>query len=140
VYSTIVVGTDGSDTATAAVQRAEALAEMTRGELVILHAIRLSAVGDFSGGVAVPDPVVLMEEGKELLARAEKGIHGKIPVRTVVRRGDPARSLIDTAKKEQADLLVVGSRGMQGARRILGSVPNAVAHGAPCDVLIVHTT
>ena len=44
------------------------------------------------------------------------------------------------AVEEGADLIVVGSKGMQGARRVLGSVPNKISHHAPCDVLIVNTT
>ena len=54
--------------------------------------------------------------------------------------GDPADTLLTVADEVHADLIVVGNKGMQGARRILGSVPNSVAHGAPCSVLIVDTT
>jgi nucleotide-binding universal stress UspA family protein len=50
-----------------------------------------------------------------------------------------AEAIIQVAESQAADLIIVGSRGMQGARRLLGSVPNAVAHHAPCDVLVVHT-
>ena len=55
-------------------------------------------------------------------------------------KGDPADALVDIARREGADLIVMGSLGMQGARRVLGSVPNKVSHNAPCDVLIVQTT
>jgi len=54
--------------------------------------------------------------------------------------GDPADAIINTAEELHADLIVVGNRGMKGVRRILGSVPNSVAHGAPCSVIIVDTT
>jgi nucleotide-binding universal stress UspA family protein len=53
--------------------------------------------------------------------------------------GDPAEAIIRIAEQEQAELVVVGNKGMKGRRRILGSVPNTVAHGAPCSVLIVDT-
>jgi nucleotide-binding universal stress UspA family protein len=44
------------------------------------------------------------------------------------------------AEEVGADLVVVGNRGMKGARRVLGSVPNTIAHGATCSVLIADTT
>ena len=52
---------------------------------------------------------------------------------------EPAEALTTIAVQEQADLIVVGNKGMKGARRVLGSVPNDVAHSAPCAVLIVDT-
>jgi nucleotide-binding universal stress UspA family protein len=65
---------------------------------------------------------------------------GSVEVEVHAPKGDAADSLIKAAKEHDADLIVLGSRGMQGARRVLGSVPNKVSHNAPCDVLIVHTT
>ena len=57
-----------------------------------------------------------------------------------VDSGDPASLLIDAADDSGDDVIVVGSKGMTGAKRfILGSVPNKVSHHAPCDVIIVHT-
>jgi nucleotide-binding universal stress UspA family protein len=53
--------------------------------------------------------------------------------------GDPAEVICEVAKQVNADVVVVGNKGMTGARRVLGSVPNSVAHGAPCSVLIVST-
>ena len=53
--------------------------------------------------------------------------------------GQPAESVIRVAEQENADLIVVGNKGMAGARRVLGSIPNSVAHGAPCSVLLVDT-
>jgi nucleotide-binding universal stress UspA family protein len=54
-------------------------------------------------------------------------------------KGDPADAIIAAAQQHEADLIVLASKGMQGARRVLGSVPNKVSHRAPCDVLIVQT-
>jgi nucleotide-binding universal stress UspA family protein len=57
------------------------------------------------------------------------------------RLGDPADALLEVAEEEGADLIVVGNRGMTGAKRfLLGSVPNKISHHAPCSVLIVRTT
>jgi nucleotide-binding universal stress UspA family protein len=54
--------------------------------------------------------------------------------------GDPAKALLSVAEEVGADLIVVGNKGMKGAKRVLGSVPNDIAHHAPCAVLIVSTT
>ncbi len=53
--------------------------------------------------------------------------------------GSVADSIVAVAERQRADLIVVGSQGMRGARRVLGSVPNKISHHAPCDVLIVDT-
>jgi nucleotide-binding universal stress UspA family protein len=55
-------------------------------------------------------------------------------------RGDAASAILSVAEGTSADLIILGSKGMQGARRVLGSVPNKVSHHAPCDLLIVQTT
>ncbi len=57
------------------------------------------------------------------------------------REGDPADAILNVAEEANADLIVVGNKGMTGARRfLLGSVPNKVSHHAPCSVIIVRTT
>jgi nucleotide-binding universal stress UspA family protein len=62
-------------------------------------------------------------------------------VGTFAREGDPADAILDVAEEKRADLIVVGNKGMTGARRfLLGSVPNKVSHHAPCNVMIVRTT
>ena len=62
-------------------------------------------------------------------------------VETFAREGDPADAILDVAEETKADLIVVGNKGMTGARRyLLGSVPNNVSHHAPCSVIIVRTT
>jgi nucleotide-binding universal stress UspA family protein len=57
------------------------------------------------------------------------------------RQGDPADAILDVAEENGADLIVVGNKGMTGAKRfLLGSVPNKVSHHAPCSVLIIRTS
>jgi nucleotide-binding universal stress UspA family protein len=63
-----------------------------------------------------------------------------VPVETHTSQDEPADALLSVASDVDAKLIVVGNRGMQGARRVLGSVPNKVAHHADCNVLIVATT
>ena len=64
-----------------------------------------------------------------------------VDVETHAREGDPADAILDVAEEENADLIVVGNKGMTGAKRfLLGSVPNKVSHHAPCSVMIIRTT
>jgi nucleotide-binding universal stress UspA family protein len=65
---------------------------------------------------------------------------GDLEVEQHVITGEPAAEIVAIAQREGADLVVLGSRGMRGAGRLLGSIPNKVSHRAPCDVLIVLTT
>ena len=137
MFERIMVGTDGSDSATKAVARAVEIAKLDGAELIVVH--------------AHPDPNVgyaLADDGSPEIDRARtivrdiKNKHAAdIGVRTIVREGEAAGVLLDVAEEEKADLIVVGNKGMTGTRRFLqGSVPNRVSHHATCDVLIVHTT
>jgi nucleotide-binding universal stress UspA family protein len=74
-------------------------------------------------------------------ARAEASGAGVVSVETFARQGDAADAILDVAEEQHCDLIVVGNKGMTGAKRfLLGSVPNKVSHHAPCSVLIVRTT
>jgi nucleotide-binding universal stress UspA family protein len=64
-----------------------------------------------------------------------------VTIETLAREGDPADAILDVAEQRNADLIVVGNKGMTGAKRfLLGSVPNKISHHAPCSVLIIRTT
>jgi nucleotide-binding universal stress UspA family protein len=137
MYSKIVVGTDGSGSATRAVERAVELARRLGAELLVVHAHPEANVGYGLSGENYPE----IARGQEILAEAESRHAADVAVRTVLRKGEAAESLLDVAEEEGADLIVVGNKGMAGARRFLvGSVPNRVSHHSVCDVLIVHTT
>lgn len=122
-YSAILVGTDGSETATRAVRRAAEVAAASDARLLVAF------VGDGETG-----PIVL---SRAVAALAGTGP----PPETRLLTGDPADALLGLADVEQVNLVVVGNKGMAGAQRfLLGSVPNKISHRARCDVLVVHTT
>ena len=122
---TIVVGTDGSEPATAAVRVAAELAPAL-GASVQLVAAHWPLLGDREAMDAVLD-----EAARDLRDRG-------VEVTTHMRRGDPAASLIDVAERERARLILVGPRGRASATQLLlGSVSETVAAHAPCDVMIV---
>ena len=148
MFKSIVVGTDGSQTAEKAVKEATELASKVGATVHVVSA--------FARGVSqselrrqqqeAPDDVAhSVNESAEVEARLEQAaetIRGAgVEVNTHALKGDAADVIIDIAEREGADLIVVGNKGMTGAKRfVLGSVPNAIAHHAPCSVLIVQTT
>ena len=139
----IVVGTDGSVTAGHAVEEAARWARALNCELHIVSAYEPS----HGAGVApvgpvlapgVPPEVDRRDHGVESILTAAAGAVD-VAVTTHAVPGKPADALLEVASDVEATLIVVGSRGMHGVRRALGSVPNAVSHGARCNVLIVLT-
>jgi nucleotide-binding universal stress UspA family protein len=142
MYKVVVVGTDGSPTADKAVQGAADVARSLGSELHIVTAYRVSAPGlAQASGVALIDSgtthAILEDASKGVADKAVSDHGGGLQVTTHVMNGDAVDAILDTAAAVNADLIVVGSKGMH--RRVLGSVPNSVAHGAPCAVLIVKT-
>ena len=144
MFKSIVVGTDGSETADIALRRAIELAALTGGKLHVVSAYEPSPArvgGNKPVAEAAEWSVGSDFKVEAVLQRAQEEARvGQIDFEVHAPKGDPADSLIQAARDHDADLIVLGSRGMQGARRVLGSVPNKVSHHAPCDVLIVQTT
>jgi nucleotide-binding universal stress UspA family protein len=143
VYQSIVVGTDGSDTAQRAVEEAVALTKALGGQLHLVSAfeplrgVRIGGAPDAAAKVwAVAPDAKVQAVIDEAAARVRAA---GVPVKSHTVTGDPADALLEIAEQEKADLIVVGNRGMHGMTRVLGSVPNKVSHRARCNVLIVST-
>jgi nucleotide-binding universal stress UspA family protein len=147
VFTRIVVGTDGSETAAAAVRQAIDLAKLTGAQLGIVSAYapvskrrvegeQLQAPADVQHEIGPREDVNLTLDAAAAEAKKEG-----IEVKTHPVEADPAEAILNVAEETGADLIVVGNKGMTGARRfLLGSVPNNVSHHAPCSVIIVRTT
>jgi nucleotide-binding universal stress UspA family protein len=147
MFKSIVVGTDGSETATQAVRQATDLARAVGAKLELVSAYepvpaqrlnqeRRQAPEDLQWAISPREDVDATLEAAAVVAR-EAGV----PVEVYPRQGDPADAILDVAEEREADLIIVGNKGMTGAKRfLLGSVPNKVSHHAPCSVLIIRTT
>lgn len=140
----IVVGTDGSDTAKQAVSEAVRLAKALGAQLHVVSAfepLRGAHVSGAPEGAAKVWQPLPDDQVESILTQAAAGIRlADIEVTTHAVREDPADALISVAEKVGATMIVVGSKGMHGARRLaLGNVPNKVSHRARCNVLIVAT-
>ncbi len=137
----IVVGTDGSDTAKRAVAEAVRLASALDAELHVVSAyerVRVLPVAASAGHSMPP----LVDDGMvdAKLSEAAASVRASnVPVKTHAVRSEPADALLEVASEVGASMIVVGNQGMHGAKRVLGSVPNSVSHKAPCNVLIVQT-
>jgi len=142
-YRTIVVGTDGSDRANRAVGEALALAKLTGATVHAVHMVHPAVSAGFADSrgtqLEVNAMQELAEETKTKVASMGEAEGVTVKVHTP-GGGDAADALISAAEQVDADLVIVGNRGMSGMTRfVLGSVPNKVAHHCPCSVLIVNT-
>lgn len=147
MFTRIVVGTDGSETAAEAVRQAVDLAKLSGAELSIVSAYepvskrrvegeKLDAPADVQYEIGPREDVNLVLDAAAASARKEG-----VEVQTHPVEAEPADAILNVAEETKADLIVVGNKGMTGARRfLLGSVPNNVSHHAPCSVVIVRTT
>jgi nucleotide-binding universal stress UspA family protein len=147
MFKSIVVGTDGSDTATQAVREATDLAGALGAKLELVTAYEpVSAQRLNEERRQTPEDLQWAINPREdvdatLEAAAAPAREAGVEVDLYARQGDPADAILDVAEELKADLIIVGNKGMTGAKRfLLGSVPNKVSHHAPCSVLIIRTT
>jgi nucleotide-binding universal stress UspA family protein len=147
MFASIVVGTDGSTTAQEAVRQATELARALAAKVYLVSAYEPVPEGRLRHERQnVPEDLQWMVNPREdveetLEGSAEALKEAGIEVETLAREGDPADAILDVAEEKGADLIVVGNKGMTGAKRfLLGSVPNKVSHHAPCSVMIIRTT
>ena len=147
MFRSIVVGTDGSETAREAVDAAVGLARLTGAKLELVSAYEPVPSQRLRGEARqVPADLHWMVNPREdvdatLADAAERVGAAGVESRIYAREGDPADAILDVAEEVGSDLIVVGNKGMTGAKRfLLGSVPNKVSHHAPCSVMIVRTT
>jgi nucleotide-binding universal stress UspA family protein len=140
MVSRVAVGTDGSATASEAVKAATEMARRFEAELVLLAVFQ----GGGGGDPGPDDPELQWASSpsarlREMLERTETEVRSSgVECRTLTDEGDPGEVLVRLAESCEADVLVIGNKGMH--RRVLGSVPNTVTHRAPCSVFVVKTT
>jgi nucleotide-binding universal stress UspA family protein len=145
MFSSIVVGTDGSDTATQAVRQAIELAKAVGARIELVSAYEPVTDARLHETIDVPEDLHWMLNPREDVEATLEQAAGEVraagvEVDVYARQGDPADAILDVAEERGSDLIVVGNKGMTGAKRfLLGSVPNKVSHHAPCSVLIIRT-
>ena len=147
MFQSIVVGTDGSQTAGEAVREAIELAKAVGASIELVSAYEpVSNQRLREESRQAPEDLQWSINPREdvdatLREAAERAEEAGVGVNVYAREGDPADAILDVAEERGADLIVVGNKGMTGAKRfLLGSVPNRVSHHAPCSVMIIRTT
>ena len=144
MFSTVVVGTDSSAIAEHAVRVAAEMAAQGNGTLHVVAAYRtLSPAEVLSVRSSLPeefhDAIDAVSRVDDTLASAARigARHGVTVTRHPIE-GDATEALLDVAEEVDADLIVVGSRGLHGLARMLGSVSTKVVHHSPRSILVVH--
>jgi nucleotide-binding universal stress UspA family protein len=145
MFKSIVVGSDGSHTSNLAVRTAAELAKTCGAKVHVVNVTKPAGTM-----MAAPEAMAMsaaVQVGEDAQRKVVDDLkHAASMVKAVGvefethgRVGDPATVILHVAEDTSADLIVLGNRGMKGARRLLGSVPNAIAHRADCAVMIVPT-
>ena len=140
MYKKILVPTDGSDFAKKAQSHALFLAKVTGAELIAVSVVE----NNFVNGLPLDDEVyqlnqILKEKSEENLKEFDKLNEDNLKITHIVREGSPAKVILEVAKEEEIDLIVMGSSGKSGFDRfIMGSVADKVVNSAKCAVLVVH--
>ncbi|MGJ3191889.1 universal stress protein [Paenarthrobacter nitroguajacolicus] len=135
----VIVGVDGSETAMRAARAAQQLAIGLGASLRVVSAFDSNRTEVVEIGT---DKWIVSDAAEaEAVARAvaERLADDRLEVTYSAARGKPGEALVKEAEVQDARLIVVGNRRMQGLGRVLGSVANTVAHTAPCDVYIAKT-
>jgi len=134
VISIIVIGVDPSETGERAFRAGVELAEAVNAQVHLVTAF----VDGPSGGVEITPQ--RREAERVLEDAASKVGPNRTHVRTHAIPEKPADAIMRVATETNADVIVIGNRGAQGTRRVLGSVASAIVGHAPCDVLVVKTS
>jgi nucleotide-binding universal stress UspA family protein len=161
-YTTIIVGTDGSDTSMKAVDASAQLAADVGARVIVacafeppteheLEQLRADPNDPVAQWSAAPGEEVPSEfrwrisgaaQAEDILERAlERASKEDIKVETRALEGHPVEAMAKLVDDENAELIVVGNVGMSGAKRfMLGNVPHRLSHHAPTDLLILRTS
>ncbi|MFL6137171.1 MAG: universal stress protein [Frankiaceae bacterium] len=146
-YRTVLVGTDGSESSYRAVDRAAGVAQATGATLVLVSAYRplqpreLRLATDVLGDEAYKVTGATPAEDALRAAADRARAAGASAIQCMAVEGDPVEVILEMADGTDAELVVVGDRGLNSlVDRLLGSVPSSVAHRARCDVLVTRTT
>ena len=143
---TILVATDYSNEAAAAIQHALKLAKLTGAEISVLHVVELKKPEINPEVVAAVERLqsnfsAIQQRAMERLDALCKDIQTPgVRCTARIRLGIPYEEILEDAEETHPDLVIIGKKGSSGlARFLLGGTAARVARYAPCSVLIVHS-
>ncbi|MHA1479938.1 MAG: universal stress protein [Candidatus Thorarchaeota archaeon] len=134
----ILVAVDGSDYSEKAVQYGCAIGPPLGAEVILLHVVpRMVSATPYHDTMSDQPFLALQKVGEDILARAKK-VSGPCQVTDLIDHGDPASRIIEIADEREADLIIMGSRGLSGIKRLfVGSISDKVTNNAKCPVMVV---
>ncbi len=134
----ILVAVDGSDYSEKAVQYGCAIGPPLGAEVILLHVVpRMVSATPYHDTMSDQPFLALQKVGEDILARAKK-VAGSCQVTDLIDHGDPAARIIEIADEREADLIIMGSRGLSGIKRLfVGSISDKVTNNAKCPVMVV---
>lgn len=135
----VLVAHDGSKSSDKALKKAVELAINSNSSLTVLSVVPELYLTELSEEDRNKIAKNLEEETRQAMEKIRKSLSSKsIDVKTVIRQGDPAEKILETAQKMKVDLIVTGSHGRHGAKKfLLGSVSSKVIEYSRCPVLVV---
>ena len=135
---TILVAVDGSDYSDKAVRYGCAIGPPLGAEVILLHVVpRLVSATPYHDTISDQPFLALQKVGEDILAKAKK-VAGNCSVTDLIDHGDPSARIIEIADERKADLIIMGSRGLSGIKRLfVGSISDKVTNNARCPVMIV---
>ena len=143
MFEKIVVAIDGSEASTHALQTACDLAGKYSSEVHLVHSPQIETTGLAVGSGAVeiaPSPEKIAEAGKEVIDQAlvQAKALGCVPTNCIISNGDPAKEILKAVNSTNADLVIMGRRGLGRVTSLLmGSVSQEVSHNAQCTCMTV---
>ena len=138
MYASIIVALDGSEQSMLALDHARPIAECFRSRLILVHAFPHTS--DLRDSIEYNNLVSLrIKKGEEIIETARKLLgQTSIEVDEELLEGPAAEAILSAAATRNADLIVMGSRGMGSLKGIVfGSVSTKISHYAPCPVMVV---
>jgi len=136
----LLVAVDGSEFSDKAVRYACAMGPSLGAEVVLLHVVpMLVSATPYHDTVSDQPFLALQKVGEDILAKAKQiAVALKCEVTELISHGDPANKIVDIATERNSDLIIMGSRGVSGIKRLfVGSISDKVMNQAPCPVMIV---
>ncbi|MXR52701.1 universal stress protein [Halovenus sp. WSH3] len=138
MFETVVIATDGSESAERSVRAAVDFATRFDAEVHALYVADTDEIENSPAEIRDDLETAIEAAGDEALSFAQEHAEGSIPLTTAVREGDPASEIVDYADEIDADVIAMGTRGRHGEHAfLLGSVAEAVVRTAPQPVLTV---
>jgi len=141
LYKKILIPTDGSKNAHAAVVQGIELAKVLGAEVTIMSVIDVQATVSIQQGLGMPDVYGYQQKAAEAAAEAAMNVAkaAGVKAKAIVRRGSPALDIIEASKDH--DLVFMATRGLTGAKHyLMGSVAEKVVRLAACPVLVTRST